>query len=603
MESMMSQQWQVPYIPRTIDEVGQDFDHIGEISNHLKFYMNPFVNVNDDWIEDISAVAKTRGMHVVVNMMVDDRQIHDGNWGDYYNRVVNVCSRLNGKVDVILVGNEISLHSPWNEWTVRAKVEPLMAACDSVFSGGVSYEAFWYEKEAWYGYQDDLYFMQYEGLESFEFNVNEMEQFFGSNAIIGEWGEDSIDGNTERDDWWQRLQMELRWNIISQTSTPIAYIYTYREPSWNGFGIIRPDGLERPVWAYLESLGDGGSCIPSTEVCDGADNDCDGQVDEGGVCGGDDPPPGDVPDIDDLPLTCEHSSGCTLTSDTSAGACRTVQWSTAGGSLRVQGCEKDGDHVELYRQAAPSGDFTACFANGCVTEDNGFARFIPELPDEPPTCAPSTEVCDGSDNDCDGAVDEGGVCDGDDPPPPDDDPYTGVESLALSCILEEQACGLIQDTSAGVCRTVRWSTSHGEIRIFACEKDVTFVEIYLQDSPHGHDFEACLGAGCVHDGDGFIRFEPGTTDGGDDPPPPPPSDCDHVSCLEVYSSPSGTKLSDSTAGGCRIVSYSTSQGFIESKICDKGATYEMYLRSAANGAQTCVGSACVGWNAGFASFS
>lgn len=34
-------------------------------------------------------------------------------------------------------------------------------------------------------------------------------------------------------------------------------------------------------------------CIPSTEVCDGQDNDCDTLVDEGGVCNAQPPLPAD----------------------------------------------------------------------------------------------------------------------------------------------------------------------------------------------------------------------------------------------------------------------------------------------------------------------
>jgi len=88
---------------------------------------------------------------------------------------------------------------------------------------------------------------------------------------------------------------------------------------------------------------------PSNETCDGIDNDCDGQVDEDGVC---------------IIEQCEGTVGGQSCS-AGTGACQ------ATGS-------------------------TVCTAQGAICD---------AIPGQP-----GAELCDGIDNDCDGEVDEGDVC-------------------------------------------------------------------------------------------------------------------------------------------------------------------------------------------------
>jgi Putative metal-binding motif len=128
------------------------------------------------------------------------------------------------------------------------------------------------------------------------------------------------------------------------------------------------------VWGSI-CVGDVG---PGTEVCDGLDNDCNGVVDDG--------------------RSCQCQIGSTRVCGASQGTC----------SQGVQTCVLDGGTGDSY------------WSGTCVGE-----------------VLPSTEICDGLDNDCNGSVDEECQCN------PGESRVCG--SSAGECIPGAQIC-----TSAGV---------------------------------------------------------------------------------------------------------------------------------------------------------
>jgi hypothetical protein len=162
--------------------------------------------------------------------------------------------------------------------------------------------------------------------------------------------------------------------------------------------------------------------------------------------------------------SCDVSVGeCTLIKNEIDG-CRTNVFLTDRGEIKVLVCEKENSWYEIYLQEFPKDiGFKVCWANGCVSNNSGFARF--QLTNEP-------------------------------------NPVLSLENSKVRCSSTETSCNIISDKLEGDCRFLEFETNKGTLVLQSCKKgDVT--EIYRHIAPKDLKFEACIDNVCVTDSIGF----------------------------------------------------------------------------------------------------
>jgi hypothetical protein len=203
-----------------------------------------------------------------------------------------------------------------------------------------------------------------------------------------------------------------------QTDEGVKSTY-YRDQDGDGYGdlAVATQACSAPI-AYVSSSSDcndvSASIHPTaSELCNGLDDDCDGQVDEGASSGswygdGDGDGHGAGPVIG----SCTQPAGTVGVGDDCDDANAAVY---PGATEACNGVDDDCDAQidesagpTWYRDADADGHGTASTTTRACTRPSGYVATADDCDDTVASTFPgATELCNGRDDDCDGPIDEG----------------------------------------------------------------------------------------------------------------------------------------------------------------------------------------------------
>jgi cysteine-rich repeat protein len=131
-------------------------------------------------------------------------------------------------------------------------------------------------------------------------------------------------------------------------------------------------------------------CTPPAEICNGVDDDCDGTIDNGFTC------------APSTSQSCSTSCG-SAGSQTCSSACA---WGSCAAPAEIcnaldDDCDGAIDNGFACVRGTSGTCTTSCASTGARTCDSTCAWG---------TCTPPAETCNGADDDCDGAIDNGFAC-------------------------------------------------------------------------------------------------------------------------------------------------------------------------------------------------